>query len=187
MTKTEYSEKTQKWLQESWDIDIATNDKNLEKIEAGELTFVSIGCDTGNMNIKGCYEQHEKYKKTSYSGYITTCQICNNCLKELHVINVFNPVRKSIEFYLDTKEANEAIEKQIKIEDGKIEQVKKKQELENQKMLDIIEKAKKTGIRQLISEWSEECNSPNEECDIDNVRLYIMPDGTKKIERNHTW
>ena len=39
----------------------------------------------------------------------------------------------------------------------------------------------------LVNEWSEECNDSEEECDIDNVHEYKLPDGTTRIIRNHTW
>ena len=35
--------------------------------------------------------------------------------------------------------------------------------------------------------YSAPCNDPSEECDLDNVTVYAMPDGTKKTFRNHTW
>ena len=47
--------------------------------------------------------------------------------------------------------------------------------------------AKETGKPVVLRRWSEECNDPNEECDIDNLTEYAMPDGTTKVERHHTW
>lgn len=66
------------------------------------------------------------------------------------------------------------------------ENKKHKQEAEL-KRLQAFETAKKTGTKQFLSSWSEECNEPEESCDIDNVYLYAMPDGSMKEERNHTW
>jgi hypothetical protein len=50
-----------------------------------------------------------------------------------------------------------------------------------------FEEAKRTGKPVIIAEWSDECNDPDEECDIDNITKYAMPDGSTKIERSHTW
>ena len=51
----------------------------------------------------------------------------------------------------------------------------------------IFDKAKETGERQLLQKWSEHCNDPKEECNLDMVYIYAMPDGTTKQERHHTW
>lgn len=64
--------------------------------------------------------------------------------------------------------------------------IKKREEREN-KIKDIFKKAKDTGVKQEIRHWSEECNDPNEDCDIDIITEYAMPDGTKKVVRSHTW
>lgn len=47
--------------------------------------------------------------------------------------------------------------------------------------------AKATGKPVVLRRWSEECNDPNEDCSIDNLTEYAMPDGTTKVERHHTW
>lgn len=47
--------------------------------------------------------------------------------------------------------------------------------------------AKATGKAVAIKTWSEECDGSTEECDIDNVTIYAMPDGTKKTTRSHSW
>lgn len=64
--------------------------------------------------------------------------------------------------------------------------IKKREEREN-KIKDIFKKAVETGIKQEIRHWSEECNDPNEACDIDIITEYAMPDGTTKVIRSHTW
>ena len=51
----------------------------------------------------------------------------------------------------------------------------------------IFDKAKATGEKQLLNKWSEDCNDKNEDCDIDIIYEYAMPDGTVKTERHHTW
>jgi len=50
-----------------------------------------------------------------------------------------------------------------------------------------FDEARKTGKPVLLQKWSEPCNDPREECSLDIVRQYAMPDGSVKVERNHTW
>jgi len=47
--------------------------------------------------------------------------------------------------------------------------------------------AKQTGKPVVLKQWSEECNDPSEECNVDNLTMVAMPDGTTKTTRNHTW
>lgn len=60
--------------------------------------------------------------------------------------------------------------------------IKKKEEVQK-----LFELAKETGEKQEITRWTEPCNNPNEECNLDSIVLYAMPDGSKKKERYHTW
>lgn len=62
----------------------------------------------------------------------------------------------------------------------------KKAEAEDKKKA-IFEKAKQTGEKQIIETYSVECSDPDEECDVDIVTVYAMPDGTTKTTQNHTW
>ena len=47
--------------------------------------------------------------------------------------------------------------------------------------------AKSTGQRVELRSWMEDCNDPREQCSLDHVTEYAMPDGTTKIVRQHTW
>lgn len=84
------------------------------------------------------------------------------------------------EFERLVKEAQDTIKK---IASKKAEKEAKKQ-FEEKK---VFEKAKKMGEPQVLKRWSEPCNDPKEECSLDNVTLYAMPDGTTKIKRYHTY
>lgn len=66
------------------------------------------------------------------------------------------------------------------------EENKEKQE-EQSKINNLFEIARKTGEKQLISKWSENCNDPREECNTDICCKWAMPDGTITYTRNHTW
>lgn len=50
-----------------------------------------------------------------------------------------------------------------------------------------FDEAKRTGQRVELRSWMDDCNDPREECSLDHVTEYAMPDGTTKIERQHTW
>lgn len=71
---------------------------------------------------------------------------------------------------------------QPKIEAKKEQEAKRKAEIEAK-----IQEAKETGKPVELRRWVESCNDPKEDCDIDHVVEYVMPDGTTKTERYHTW
>lgn len=47
--------------------------------------------------------------------------------------------------------------------------------------------SKETGKKVKLESWTEECNDHKEDCSLDNIITYAMPDGSVKTERNHTW
>lgn len=57
----------------------------------------------------------------------------------------------------------------------------------DQKRKAKFERARETGRPVLLAQWTEPCNDPREECSLDIVQQYVMPDGSVKVERNHTW
>lgn len=61
------------------------------------------------------------------------------------------------------------------------------QKAKGEKRQVIFDKAAKTDKPQILRRWSDECCDPREECDLDNIIEYAMPDGTVKTERHHTW
>jgi hypothetical protein len=70
-------------------------------------------------------------------------------------------------------------------EAGKIEKAKHEKREEEKKA--IFEKAKTTGERQVLYKTFDECDDPREECSLDEIVTYAMPDGTTKTERYHTY
>lgn len=62
-----------------------------------------------------------------------------------------------------------------------------KQEERDMRRQEVFSKAKETGEKQVIAQHNDECNDPDEECSVDNIVEYAMPDGSVKIERHHTW
>lgn len=47
--------------------------------------------------------------------------------------------------------------------------------------------AESTGKKQCIRSWHVPCCDPKEECSLDICYEFAMPDGTTKVEKNHTW
>ena len=66
------------------------------------------------------------------------------------------------------------------------DQEAKEQAVEEERQAKFAE-AKRTGKRVELRSWMEDCNDPREQCSLDHVTEYAMPDGTTKIVRQHTW
>lgn len=64
---------------------------------------------------------------------------------------------------------------------------REKEEKAAQREKELFDKAKETGEKQVLEQFPVDCDDPHEECDIDIVTIYAMPDGTKKSVRSHTW
>jgi hypothetical protein len=62
-----------------------------------------------------------------------------------------------------------------------------KEKKEEARVNELLETAKRTGEKQIISKWTEPCNDPKEECSTDICHYWAMPNGTKKETRRHTW
>lgn len=63
--------------------------------------------------------------------------------------------------------------KQVKAKEEKIEAAKKE--------------ARETGKNVELYSYTDPCNDPNEECDVDHVVVYMTPLGQEKGVRHHTW
>lgn len=50
-----------------------------------------------------------------------------------------------------------------------------------------FQEARETGKPVQLRRWTEDCNDPREECSMDIVAEYALPDGSTKVERRHTW
>lgn len=51
----------------------------------------------------------------------------------------------------------------------------------------VFSEAKRSNRPAILDQYTAECNDPREECSLDNVTVYAMPDGSTKITRSHTW
>jgi len=76
-----------------------------------------------------------------------------------------------------------AREKYNKIQNEKMEKTEKAKKERDK----IFEKAKKTGKKVLLYNYSAPCTLKNEECDLDTINVYAMPDGTKTEKLHHNY
>ena len=67
------------------------------------------------------------------------------------------------------------------------EERKTRQEKRENKEQAAFARAKESGQKQKIRGYSVECDDPHEECDLDIVTEWAMPDGSVKTTRHHTW
>jgi len=138
--------------------------------------------------IEACWRDGEYY-----SGYTVRCEdVVMKSIEKLGVTSYLSGWGMKIDTHYVEK-----LGKQFTLGDAKAlvipileakfnkerEQAKRKSTERNDKFTE----AKRTGKRVLINQWSEDCNDPREECDIDNVYIYAMPDGTTKKVRSHSW
>lgn len=82
---------------------------------------------------------------------------------------------------------NELIKKIENFEKKENERIEMKENERIEKEEKIFETAKRTNEKQILYQYSIECRDKKEECNIDNVVVYAMPDGTTKKEIYHTW
>ena len=57
----------------------------------------------------------------------------------------------------------------------------------DQKRADAFAEARRTGQPVVLKRWSEECDGSTEECDVDSVTLYALPDGSTEKTRSHSY
>lgn len=75
----------------------------------------------------------------------------------------------------------------LNTEEAVEEERKKKEEKEKDRIEEITKKAKETGEKQIIHSWVEDCNDPYEECNLDHITIWVLPNGETKKTRSHTW
>ena len=69
----------------------------------------------------------------------------------------------------------------------KLDKIQETAAIEDKKIKAIFAKAKETGEQQLLESYSDTCNNPDLECDIDTIQVWAMPDGSKKSIRHHCY
>lgn len=63
----------------------------------------------------------------------------------------------------------------------------KKEAVYNAQLEERFSEAKSTGKPVVLRSYHEDCDDSGEDCDVDILTVYAMPDGTKKTIRTHTW
>ena len=85
-------------------------------------------------------------------------------------------------------ELRKAVQKLEAEETAKAEATKKAQkEAQHKAREKLFQQAAETGKPVILHQYQAPCNDPNEECDVDDVVVYAMPDGSTKTVRNHSW
>jgi hypothetical protein len=189
VSSRKFKPSTIRWMKKNWEIKEKENEVNLARIETGELTQIAVGCDTGIRRSLSC-THGEKYVKRGISGWTDHCTVCDQGLRAVPVVNVCIPDGSGsggVRFFVVAKQAETAIAEAVdawNVKQAEKEKLKSEADLTREA---IFEKARTTGTRQEVRRWSESCDGSEEECDVDNLVEYAMPDGTSKIERHHTW
>ena len=109
-------------------------------------------------------------------------------------INTLLPIEPQIERYAERYSDDctvDSIREDYEYAIGeKQENAAKKADAEAKREADeaaALAKAKETGEKQAIRQYSDDCDDPNEECDMDIVTVWAMPNGAIKETRQHTW
>ena len=128
------------------------------------------------------YDMPVKSFKINIPEKLRMDELLEKALKELG-INISD--YKTVDYIKRSIKDNEKVGemKLREIVKGRLENKKAQEE----KLNAIFEKAKETGEKQEISHWMDDCNDKYEECNIDIVYEYAMPNGSTKIIRSHTY
>lgn len=86
-------------------------------------------------------------------------------------------------YFVPKKEFEAARKKEI---ENRAKQ-KAAQVAEDQRVAAIFVKARETGEKQELHRFPIDCTDPSEECNVDIVTVWAMPDGSKSETKNHTW
>lgn len=157
-----------------------TNDAKVTLIIATDFSTVVCEDETASK-----HEFFEKTKKEIHK-HLDTDTIENVLGRKADEVDWGDYVHKyryEMTFSEYKKLAELAEEKAKKAEVEKSE----KEKAEKERIEALFAKARETGKPQVIEQYPVECNVPEEDCDIDIVTIYAMPDGTRKTERHHTW
>jgi len=63
----------------------------------------------------------------------------------------------------------------------------KQKETEKARIKGIFESAAKTGEKQVVERYTDDCDGSVHDCSFDNIVVYAMPDGTTKTVRTHCY
>jgi len=82
----------------------------------------------------------------------------------------------------------------VELVEEKVSEIKKANEKKiaaekaaNKRVTGVFEKAEETGKKQVLNTFQIDCTDHREECNMDIVTVWAMPDGTKTETKVHTW
>lgn len=105
MSESGYANVATKWLASWGIISHQTNEENLAKIKAGKL--VQIMEDDTSRKLAKCPHGTKYLRKRTWS--YDVCEACNEGLRHVQTIPVYNPEQGRILYYVDSHSANIAI------------------------------------------------------------------------------
>jgi len=189
MKKTKYSKEDLEFIK-SWGIESAdANDAIAKRVEAGEMVQVWVGCDTGRMQCSTLhqkFEHGEKYEHRGVSVWVSGCDVCDRGLQKCQVVAKWFDGHQ-IQYCVDAAEAARYIADEEQVEIAKRLEKTRQKDAEMTRRQKLIDLAKATGLKQRIKEWSEDCDGSTDECNVDHMIEYAMPDGRVEVERVHTY
>lgn len=184
-------------IENNWELEIIKNNKKIninffgaEKRGCKKILYIrniSIDNKIFDFSIHKC-----KLINVFYKGEEVRAINIQSNIKDRNTTELFNYLSGSNKkendnitiSILDTyaEEIDKYIERCEAMQTGKSNKEDKKEEFQ-----EFFETARSTGKKQLIKKWIEPCNDKNEECNLDMVYLYAMPNGMQKKIRQHTW
>jgi len=133
---------------------------------------------------KGLFNYAEDNEKIEISKFNKLNLV--KAIRERKVDGTLGHGESNIRFITELEKKN--ILAEIKaLEEKKETETKIATEKRAEKINVIFEKAKTTGKKQEIERFTEECNDPDEECNVDICVKYALPNGKIDVTRNHTW
>jgi len=139
-------------------------------------------------NQQGTCHLEFLYSKGTHKKVLTISKGSSLILDD-RVINGLIIPKDKLEELREVKE--EAIElyqtevsKMDKIEDDEIEF---RNEEEAKKRREVKALVEATGEAQILKRYSTECDDPDEECNLDYVTIWLLPNGRTIEKRQHTW
>jgi len=148
----------------------AEKEQRIADIKAGKLTIKAHYHDGEYLSGYTVFgEESSLLEEIGIAKYVSGWGTCVDD-KAIEVLGEEFTYPEAVEYMKPAKEAAEA----------------KKAE----KAAEIAERfaqAKRTGKPVEIRSWTADCNDPHEQCSLDIITEYAMPDGTITTDREHTW
>lgn len=97
------------------------------------------------------------------------------------------PSGESSIWYITDEEEEEVLAEVEAIEQAEVKEKELKKAAREAERKAKFDEAHETGEPVILRMWSEDCDDPREECSLDNIVEYAMPDGSVKTVRSHTY